>query len=213
MAIELCSAETIPRISFSHVFCSSMPLNTSIDFEFDIPINNIDQERYYSSADELFSNGKILPLQIRKEIFPPPKQPQKPQPQSGNATGKNTKVGIKEANDENQSCKSFWQFKRSSSLNFVSGYKRKLFPSTLLSRSSSTGSAPIPKVKPGQNYEKEKPYTFLKSSTNNQKPPLKRGFSFGYHGNGVTINPVLNVPLVDVFCFSSVFLTGKDKKK
>ncbi|XWS75482.1 hypothetical protein CRYUN_Cryun01aG0092700 [Craigia yunnanensis] len=239
MAIELCPAKPIPRISFSHDFCSSMqqyctplpstsfPLNSSIDFEFDVRINNIDQECYYSSADELFSNGKILPLQIRKKISPPKQEeqppPEKPQLQAGNTTPKDIKVAIKEENDQNQSSKSFWQFKRSSSLNFVSGYKQRLCSSTLLSRSSSAGSAP--KVKPGpvlkeghvignhrQNHQKEKSYPYLQSSRINQKLPLKKSFTYGSHGNAVTINPILNVPLVDVFCPSSVFLTGKDKK-
>ncbi|XP_022760139.1 uncharacterized protein LOC111306585 [Durio zibethinus] len=228
MAVELCAAQTIPRISFSHDFCSSMqqcclpllsasmPLNSSCDFEFDVRINNFDQECYYSSADELFSNGKILPLQI-KESISPSKQEQKPSltiPQATNASSK----------DQNQSSKSFWQFKRSSSLNFISGYKRRFCSSsTLLSRSSSTGSAP--KVKPGsvlkdgrgignlkQNYPKEKSLPCLQSSTSKHKPPLKKSYTYGSHGNGVTINPILHVPLVDVFCLSSVFLTGKGKK-
>ncbi|XVF71621.1 hypothetical protein PTKIN_Ptkin12aG0053600 [Pterospermum kingtungense] len=242
MAIELCSAGTIPSgVSFSRGLCSSMqqhspllpstslPSDSSFDFEFDVRINNIDEECYHSSADELFSDGKILPLQVRKlEISPPQPPPRKPKPQAANATPKNTKVTTQEADDQNRSSRtSFWQFKRSSSLNFVSGYKRRLFPSTLLSRSSSTGSAP--KVKPGgpnvkeghhdigfhrQNYQKEKSYPWLQSSTNNRRPPLKKSSAYyGSHGNGVTINPILHVPLVDVFCFSSVFLTGKDKKK
>ncbi|XWS36923.1 hypothetical protein CRYUN_Cryun20dG0126900 [Craigia yunnanensis] len=195
MAVELCPAQTKPRISFSHGFCSSMQqycpplrstsllLNSSTEFEFDVPINNIDQVCFYSPADELFSNGKILPLQIKKK-FSPPKQEeqppsQKPQPQAGNARSK----------DKNQSSKSFWQFKRSSSLNFVSGYKRRLFTSTLLSRSSSTESAP--KVKPGPDLRdghgidnhrqkknnQKKSLPCLQSSTNNEKPPLKNSFT------------------------------------
>ncbi|XVE72083.1 hypothetical protein DITRI_Ditri11bG0010500 [Diplodiscus trichospermus] len=222
---------------------ASMPLNSSIDFEFDVGIENTDQECYYSSADELFSNGRILPLQIRKKISPqkqqlqrcpPPPPPQKkkkkqqqlqpptqkPQTQAGNATPKQIKVASKEANDQNQSCMSFWQFKRSSSLNFVSGYKVRLCPpSTPLSRSSSTW--PAPKLKQGhvignhrQNRLKDEfSYPCLHSSTNNQNPPLKKSFAYGSHGNGVTINPVLNVPSVDVFCLSPIFLTGKDKKQ
>ncbi|XVF31593.1 hypothetical protein REPUB_Repub17cG0004300 [Reevesia pubescens] len=232
MAMELCQAETIPRISFSHDFCSSMEqnsllrstnsltLNSSIDFNFDVRISDSDQEYYYLSADELFSHGKILPLQIKKEICPSKQEeqppPQKTQPQARYCSSK----------DQNQSSKSFWQFKRSSSLN-----KRRLSLcpfSTLLSKSSSTGLAP--KVKSGpvlkdghangnhrqkQNYQRQKSLPcLLQSSTSNQKPPnLKKSFTYGSHGNGVTVNPILNVPLVDVFCVSSVFLTGKDKKK
>ncbi|XP_017974547.1 PREDICTED: uncharacterized protein LOC18602037 [Theobroma cacao] len=246
MTIEFCPAETIPRISFSHDFGSStispmqqycplrstsLPLNSSIDFEFDVRINSIDQE-CYSSADELFSNGKILPIQIKKNISPSKQDQQqptshKPQPQARNASSNDIEVATKEPNDQNQSSKSFRQFKRSSSLNFVSGYKRRLCPSKLLSGSSSTGSAP--KVKPGpvlkdghgphgignhrQNNQKEKSLPCLQSSTSNQKSPLKKSFTYGSHGNGVTINPVLNVPLVDIFCLSSVFPSGKDKRK
>ncbi|XP_021296785.1 uncharacterized protein LOC110426029 [Herrania umbratica] len=246
MAIDLCPAEAIPRTSFSLDFGSStisplqqccplrstsFPLNSSIDFEFDVRINSIDQE-CYSSADELFSNGKILPIRIKKNISPSKQDQQqptshKPQPQARNASSKDIEVASKEPNDRNQSSKSFWLFKRSSSLNFVSGYKRRLCPSKLLSRSSSTGSAP--KVKPGpvlkdahgphvignhrHNNHKEKSLPSLQSSTSNQKSPLKKSFTYRSPANAVTINPALNVPLVDIFCLSSVFLSGKDKKK
>ncbi|XVE72081.1 hypothetical protein DITRI_Ditri11bG0010300 [Diplodiscus trichospermus] len=213
MAIEFCAGETIPRVSFSHDFCSSMQqyyrplpsasmsLNSSIDFEFDVGIENNDQECYYSSADELFSNGKILPLQIRKKISPPKQQLHPPT--------QNPKLKLE-------------MLPQSKS----SGYKLRLCPpSTSLSRSSSTGSAP--KVKPGQflkqdhaignhrqNHQKDRSSCpCLHSSTNKQNTPFKKNFAYGSHGNGVAINPILNVPSVDVFCLSSIFLTGKDKKK
>ncbi|KAF2295324.1 hypothetical protein GH714_032574 [Hevea brasiliensis] len=61
----------------------------------------------------------------------------------------NIKEGMKEMKgesdeltEEKRISKSFWRFKRSSSLNCVSGYGRSLCPLPLLSRSNSTGSAP-----------------------------------------------------------------------
>ncbi|OMP04735.1 hypothetical protein COLO4_09346 [Corchorus olitorius] len=223
MAVELCPA---PRISFSHGFCSSSPIfpmqqcsfpfmdsSINVDFEFDIRIDNIDEESY-SSAEELFCNGKILPREIKKKITNIPSskqeltQKQKPQPQAKitASSSKDIKKIDEEETNNNQnrsngsSKSSFWRFKRSSSLNFVTGNKKKLCSNSSLSRSSSEGSAP--KVKP-----------FLQSSTNTQKSNLKKNNTCGYGYPAATINPILNVPLVDFFCVSSVFFNGKNKKK
>ncbi|KAF4382092.1 hypothetical protein F8388_001237 [Cannabis sativa] len=107
-----------------------------------------------SSADELFSGGKMIPSEIKKKIVsaPPPKQeivdqispPQVDRPlvQTPCVREENSKSSKKETNnegEERQSSKSFWGFKRSSSCG--SGYGRTLCPLPLLSRSNSTGSA------------------------------------------------------------------------
>lgn len=174
MAVELRAAETIPSISFSHslfssaaamqhCYCpplrsTSLPLESTTEFEFDVRINNSDdQECYISSAYELFSNGKILPLQIKK-------QPDAPT------------INASSMNQNQSSNQSVWQLKRSS----------RLCPST-------------PKVKADGHRSR------------NKKNSFKHG-SYG-HGNGtVAINHVANVPLVDVFCVSSFFLTANRKK-
>ncbi|GAA0147511.1 hypothetical protein LIER_36530 [Lithospermum erythrorhizon] len=85
MAVDVCSdfshsLVTSPRISFSHdlkesdivpVECfNAQPdhflLEQKIDFDFDFCINPSSSSSTISSADELFSNGKILPFQIKK---------------------------------------------------------------------------------------------------------------------------------------------------
>ncbi|OMO80217.1 hypothetical protein CCACVL1_13110 [Corchorus capsularis] len=179
--------------------CSSPFMDSSnVDFEFDIRIDSIDKESY-SSAEELFCNGKILPREMKKKINDIPSskqeliitQKQKPQPQAkitASSSKDIKKMNEEETNNNNNnqnrsngssSKSSFWRFKRSSSLNnFVTGNKKKLCSNSSLSRSSSEGS--VPKVKP-----------FLQSSTNyTQKSNLKKN----------TINPILNVPLVDFSC-------------
>ncbi|KAA8547792.1 hypothetical protein F0562_004221 [Nyssa sinensis] len=247
MAIELCSDNSgmvmSPRISLSyglsqmdvapveqHHFRSNTS-SSSIDFDFCV-LESFDLET--SSADELFSDGKILPVQIKKKIVPPkqihrlkPPIPPSPPPllsdrrdvdscseNSKNESLKETKKTSSEP-DEKQSCKSFWGFKRSSSLNCVSGYARNLCPLPLLSRSNSTGSTPNVK----HHLQKNQPDALLKPSQSSssssgsiyQKPPLKK--SYGAYGNGVRINPVLNVP-ANFFGLGSIFSSsGKDKIK
>ena len=82
MAVELCPKNsspgliTSPRISFSHDLSQSdiVPIeqrvlrsnsSSGIDFNFCIR-DGYDQQS--SSADELFSDGKILPVQIRQNL-------------------------------------------------------------------------------------------------------------------------------------------------
>ncbi|KAM6567269.1 hypothetical protein CsatA_026397 [Cannabis sativa] len=175
MAIDLCSEKSpamvvtsngsTPRISFSYDFLqsdvvpieqrplrsNSSGLNSSIDFDFCVRESFSEES---SSADELFSGGKMIPSEIKKKIVsaPPPKQeivdqispPQVDRPlvQTPCVREENSKSSKKETNnegEERQSSKSFWGFKRSSSCG--SGYGRTLCPLPLLSRSNSTGSA------------------------------------------------------------------------
>lgn len=269
MAIELCSekspamgvisnssSSSTPRISFSYDFIqsdvvpieqrplrsNSSGLNSSIDFDFCIRESFAEES---SSADELFSDGKIIPTEIKKKIVPAPQKqeildqnaPQVDQAlsQTPGVRDESNKSSKKESNegDEKQSSKSFWRFKRSSSCG--SGYGRTLCPLPLLSRSNSTGSADESKPinikrapmmsKEGSNSTKQNSQKSfnafnklqssqshnLGSSCSYQKPPLKKGH--GAYGNGVSINPVLNVPAANLFAIGSIFTNGKNKTK
>nr|GME08109.1 uncharacterized protein LOC109177542 isoform X2 [Ipomoea batatas] len=199
MAVELCSEDSrsiimSPRISFSgdvspaevvpveqrnmRVSSSS---SSSIDFDFCV----LDYES--SSADELFLDGKILPIEIKRRMD--------------------------DGADRKQSSKP-WRFRRSSSLSCGSG---ALCPLPLLSRSNSTGSSsPITKdsfnSKP--HYKKFSSSSIKQShsvisATHYQKPPVKKFMSNG----GIRINPVLNIPPASLFGLSSIFSGGKDKNK
>ncbi|KAG8382878.1 hypothetical protein BUALT_Bualt05G0125100 [Buddleja alternifolia] len=213
MAVDVCSEISSPRISFSHdlkeldfvpIENHKLHLNPTIDFDFFVSQNFPQQ---ISSADELFADGKILPVEIKKII--PPKQTHKSEPQK-----KRLIEFLSTENDEfeNPSPKPFWQFRRSSSVNCENarsnngGLLRSLH---FLTRSNSTGSAPNPKPSPKvlqkQNSLKEASIRRESSSgsslnqyypyNNNlaKKPILKKSTSRSY-GNGVRINPVLNIP-------------------
>ncbi|KAI9128396.1 hypothetical protein K1719_001389 [Acacia pycnantha] len=174
MAVELCSencgvSTMSPRISFSHDFSqsdvipveqtpfrsNSSGLNSS--FDFDVCVRELES----SSADELFSDGKMLPSEIKKKKKKKDQSPLSQVPhtetvrenastnkKTKNESLKEIKQQQKQQNDEvdekqssNNSNKSFWGFKRSSSCG-SGGYGRSLCPLPLLSRSNSTGSAP-----------------------------------------------------------------------
>lgn len=172
MAIELFSENSgmgmSPRISFSHDLCQtdnnngvlieqrrpSMDSASSIDFDFHVR-ESFEQDNS-SSADELFSDGKIRPLQIKRskskkttifsskrmdfqsESLPPP--PPLPLPLPNAVDDDEEAIGNGNSKfDPKQSSKSFWRFNRSSSCG--SGYGRSLCPLPLMSRSNSTGSS------------------------------------------------------------------------
>ncbi|GAV85538.1 hypothetical protein CFOL_v3_28974 [Cephalotus follicularis] len=232
MAIDLCSENSnlSPRISFSHDLSQfdtapveqQHPLirsnSTGIDFDFCVR-ESFDKES--SSADELFFDGKILPTEIKKRV--PPLSLPVPRVMYGNGNN-NENVPSKEKvvrdetgdeTEERQSSKSFWRFKRSSSLNCGSGYGRSLCPLPLLSRSNSTGSTPKESHNRKQHSHKQasfKASQFPSSTSNNQKPPLKKNYG-SYYGSGVRINPVLNVPSGNLFGLVSFFSNAKDKSK
>ena len=271
MAIELCSekspamagvsnnSSSTPRISFSYDFIqsdvvpieqrtlrsNSSGLNSSIDFDFCVR-ESFGEES--CSADELFSDGKILPTEIKKKIAPvQPKLENLDQntiqvvdqalSQTSGVRDETNKSSKKDSNEgeERQSSKSFWRFKRSSSCG--TGYGRTLCPLPLLSRSNSTGSAdeskpinikrPPMMSKEGFNVTRQNTHkggfngsNKLQSSQSHnsgsscgsyQKPPLKKGH--GAYGNGVSVNPVLNVPPANLFAIGSIFANGKNKTK
>lgn len=218
-----------PRISFSHDLCqtdvvpveqhnlSSLTSSSSIDFNFHIRQSS-NQEYSSSSADELFSDGKILPVEIKKNISieqPPPPLPPPPPPHTPD--DKELKV----ISDEKQSSKSFWGFKRSSSLNCGSGYGRSLCPlPPLLSRSNSAGSSSNVK-RSSQKHSSaasvnkgSQSSSSSSSSASYQKPPMKKNITYGAYGNATGhINPVLNVPSANFFGLGSIFCNTKDKNK
>ncbi|XP_068638066.1 uncharacterized protein [Aristolochia californica] len=189
--IEMCSESPgwtmSPRISFSHDLAQpegipidrhrsdSTLLDSSPDFNF--CINDRLQEES-SSADELFSDGKILPILPRsnsKETCgsKPPKIPPVPPPIY--PTLSETKPLIEEPKKESlreiiamtdppteekpPASKSFWRFTRSSSLNCGAGYKRSLICKLpLLNRSNSTGSvSQSSKKESSKSAQKQKP--------------------------------------------------------
>ncbi|KAI3453043.1 hypothetical protein Pfo_009706 [Paulownia fortunei] len=180
MAVDVCSEFSSPvvspRISFSHdlkeldfVPVESHParsdallLNPTIDFDFCIG-QGFSQE--ISSADELFANGKILPVEIKK--ITPPQGIHQSDPISGHSKPESTHKNVEFANENTQkkrlieflsssfdadeeeekpSTKPFWQFRRSSSVNCDNGRGNGLLRSLqFLTRSNSTGSVPNPK--------------------------------------------------------------------
>ncbi|XP_039043663.1 uncharacterized protein LOC120182896 [Hibiscus syriacus] len=190
---------------------SSKPssLNSSIDFDFDFCVaKSIEQQQQPpSSADELFSDGKILPTDIKKNNVPseqthhrspPPPPPPLPPPPPEDVNVDSTKHSSKS---------SFWNFKRSRSFTCGNSYGRSLCPLSLLWRSNSTGSTPSIK-QPSSNPKHINSHKHL-------KPPLKKNTTaYKLHGNiigGVHVNPALNVPSLNLFGLGSNFSNGKAK--
>lgn len=202
----MCSV-TSPRISFSRDLVQAegqndsrrdtMLLESNPEFEF---ITSSCSES--CSADELFYNGVILPVdRISKHVQkcrPPPTLPPLPPVPK---TEQLMVVGYEEKqthHHQQQQSKSFWGFKRSSSLN--SDVKKSLICNLpILPRSNSTGSV--------SNKQR------LKDKKNN------KGY-MGSYGNGVKISPVLNVPppyiskgTATLFGLGSLLRSGKRDKK
>ncbi|XWS48288.1 hypothetical protein CRYUN_Cryun13aG0062300 [Craigia yunnanensis] len=252
--------ETSPRVSFSHDLgqadhlpmdlnesrTDTMLLESCSDFEFNICSSSFEQES--SSADELFANGMILPVRLQeKQVFQKCELPAlvslPPRPKLSTAedSKKESMRQIMPVNsdlEEKPQSKSFWAFKRSSSLNC--GIKKSLICSLpLLSRSNSIGSVPNPKRSSIKNSNKHSSQKFssismIKSSSSSssssccpscnayqfpQKPPLKKNHGNSY-GNSVRISPILNVPppyiskgTSNLFGLVSFLRNGKDKKR
>ncbi|KAE8679767.1 peptidyl-tRNA hydrolase family protein [Hibiscus syriacus] len=221
MALELFSDNSgmSPRISFSLDLChfdqvpvdqrplrsSSKPpsLNSCIDFDFCVA-ESLEQQQP-SSADELFSDGKILPTDIKKNNVPSKQtdhqsSPPPPPPPHDGANVDSTKDSSNEDDQKQSSSKSsFWGFKRSRSFPCGSGYGRSLCPLPLLSKSNSTGSTP--NIKQPSNKHLKPP---LKKSTASYKP-------YGNINGSVHVNPVLNVHSLNLFGLGSIFFNGKAK--
>ncbi|XP_022754887.1 uncharacterized protein LOC111303106 [Durio zibethinus] len=254
----MCS-ETSPRLSFSHDLGqadnlpiklnesrrNTMLLESCSDFEFNICSSSFEQE--YSSADELFANGMILPVRFQEKKVVHKCQlpavvslPPCPKLSTAEDSKKESIRQIMLVNsdlEEKPKSKSFWGFKRSSSLNC--DIKKSIICSLpLLSRSNSTGSVPNPKrssMKDSNKHSSQKllSISMTKSSSSSssssccsncnayqfhQRPPLKKNHGKSY-GNGFRISPVLNVPphyiskgTANLFGLGSFLRTGKDKK-
>ncbi|GMI87838.1 hypothetical protein like AT1G68330 [Hibiscus trionum] len=259
MAIEVLSEISSPRISFSDDLhqndgadsieeCRHRRLDTSLlsssssDFDFCFE-NSFVQE--LPSADELFSNGKILPIEMKRKPVVPKQSHSHRQPEpvavsvhspprrtitTDNSGKKRLKefLSMSIDADDKPASKSFWQFKRSSSLNCESTRSKSLIRSLqFLTRSNSTGSAPTPKETQKHTLLKQ-PSLWRKSSVSRsssgtyyytQKAVLKKSCSA--HGtSGVRVSPVLNLPhpiisnvTVSFFGLGSLFCNGKVKKK
>ncbi|PKI75635.1 hypothetical protein CRG98_004036 [Punica granatum] len=243
------SSTISPRISFSHDLTlydvvpveqphfkpdSHSALNPGFEFDLGNP-QSFDHESC-SVADELFSQGKILPTEIKKKTTttePSMKQ--------------NPKLSGEPEKQQSSNSKSFWRFKRSSSLNCGSGYGRKLCPLPLLSRSNSTGSTEVPLTKEGHPYYQKQQQQLLPSNCSqkhpppapppppppppaskplqarlsngynqSQRPPLRRsGVTSSYNGstNTMRVNPALNVHSGNLFGLGSIIFNGKDKNR
>ncbi|XP_015069097.1 uncharacterized protein LOC107013735 [Solanum pennellii] len=233
MAIDMISdppsLATSPRISFSHNLSPSNLTNilqkTQIqepihsNSEFDFCISNAET----SSADELFSDGLIRPIQLQEKFVNSSKQTilskkaqsLPPLPQN-DQNDQNPKQEIK---TEQQKSHSFWGIKRSSSVHCVNTHKKSssFWSLPLLSRSNSTGSVPNSKKQGTLQLKQIKNsstpasfYTFPSA----QKPPLRKnyGAAGSNYGNGIRISPVLNVASQNLFGFGSLFRNGKRKK-
>ncbi|KAG6601812.1 hypothetical protein SDJN03_07045, partial [Cucurbita argyrosperma subsp. sororia] len=260
---EISSVGISPRISFSHDLnqADSLPSSSDcnrgrldlslLESDFDFCIGNLLLQDL-SSADELFCNGKILPVEIKKSVEPnrevskpnesTPPIPPDPPTSSVSSEKKSLKELLSASFDaeEKPHSKSFWQFKRSSSLNCESSKSRGLIRSLhFLSRSNSTGSALNSKHQSQSqskdsrtpNLQKQPSISSRKSSVSScsnsyfansfsQKPSTRRNFGAN-NGNGVRImSPLLNLPppyiskvTVSFFGFGSLFCNGKNKKK
>ncbi|GER32786.1 adenine nucleotide alpha hydrolases-likesuperfamily protein [Striga asiatica] len=183
MAVDVCTEITSPRISFSYDLKDmdfvpvenhgrrpdSFLLNPAVDF--DLCRGLLPHE--ISSADELFANGKILPVQIKRpNITPPGPIPAqtKPNPNTAPENGQNDAASNNENTEKKRLVeflsngdedgeiekpppsaaaaeRPFWQFRRSSSADSESGRVGGLLRIRslhFLTRSNSTGSVPNP---------------------------------------------------------------------
>ena len=252
MCSEMLPLITSPRISFSHDLnieeddeqvevkmeedqedqedSSSMDVSDILDndhegqlFDFSFS-DSFTFEPSSSSADELFSDGLIRPLQLEEKFVTTSKHASVPPTLSQNSSTNDDPSLLKDANvvatmstaanvvessehkNQNQAnSKSFWKINRSSSVHVdEDSYKKSSFWSLpLMLRSNSTGSAPSPRQISKEN-KKHNMQKQLKCSTASsssfymyqlsQKPPLKRNHGGSYGNNGVFTNPVLNVP-------------------
>lgn len=228
----MCSETSPPRFSFSndlpvspinhHVnlprrdtLLMTMDSNSESEFEFSITRSSLHSES--SSADELFSNGVILPIQIQNQPTTkkhtlrgePPYTRLPPRPCSS-PVEKTKKQSTRESHS-----RSFWGFSRSKSLNC--GTKKGLFSSSSsLPRSNSAGSATNQKRTNSRDSGKgpggPSPYPVQKSGSG-------KGYGGSYYGDGLRISPVLNVPTpciskgtANLFNLGSFLRVGKAKK-
>ncbi|XP_004503408.1 uncharacterized protein [Cicer arietinum] len=221
----MCSEPDSPRFSFSYDLSESQQKvstmkhdvscrDTNVEFEFSTS-RSIEFET--SCADELFSNGVILPMQINQDKKNNTTKSQNtklpPRPCSTKIKKENI---IKEVQEiTNTQTNSFWGFKRSKSLNCNDTKKSFTCFSPPLSRSNSTGSSPNLKR---MNSNRQQYYSSSCSVLNLY--PVQKCCSGKSYVNGFRISPVLNIPnpscfskgSVSLFGFGSFLGVGKGKK-
>ncbi|KAI3761031.1 hypothetical protein L1987_51436 [Smallanthus sonchifolius] len=159
----------------------------------DLRLENSDHH-HASTADELFSDGKILPEPMKSKTETHKPTPSRPEHEE-----------LKQQNS-----KSFWGFKRSSSCS--NGYGRSLCPIALLSRSHSTGSSTGSKQSSSSSKEEfNKKYRHVQKPSVSQRHPLRKtGYGYGNNtSNGIRVNPVLNLGFGSFFTSNS---KNKNKK-
>lgn len=224
-----------PRISFSHDLQTQPDVDvlladhrrqddSAADFRFDVRRGMEDET---STADELFSGGKILPFLPRSNskdasFAKPPGLP--PVPPPAPAPRKESLREIMAAEEPAaatgaSSKSSFWRFKRSSSLNSGSGIKRGLLHKLpLLHRSNSTGSVGQESKRktttPPSSQSQPRPVASMPATAKKRETAVRPG---GYGNGGVRINPVLNVPppyissgTTNLFGFGYFFRPARD---
>ncbi|GMH01910.1 hypothetical protein Nepgr_003749 [Nepenthes gracilis] len=143
---DLKEAENVPIESYTCRLDSSLLDSSTFDFAFSVDSSIT---RNPSTADELFSDGKILPMDIKMEPRtekPAPHQSEfspslAPQIENLNPSKKRLKDYLV-VSVEDQKPKSFWKFRRSNSLNCDDSRSSRGLIASLksLSRSSSTSS-------------------------------------------------------------------------
>ncbi|CAD5185889.1 unnamed protein product [Musa acuminata subsp. malaccensis] len=221
-----------PRISFSHDvdlpqtdasestdadrrLDVSLPLEVSApsDFDFSLAIDALSHD--HSLADDLFSDGKLLPLPIKN----PPSSSRPSAPVAAppaTATCRRSRDSLREmmtgpeANGIGRASPPtpFWRFRRSSSVGYGSS-RSSLCPFPLLrSKSSGSSSTQRPNAKPGitdNSYSSagigkgsSRPFSELFRKGANE-PKTKVYYYSGnsrrsYGSNAVRISPILNVP-------------------
>ncbi|XP_035541643.1 uncharacterized protein LOC109010678 [Juglans regia] len=225
----MCSETSPPRLSFSHDLDQAevVPIEHTVnrrdsslldpDSEFEFSIS-CSFEHESCSADEIFSNGVLLPFQVKDKVIVSPKEIRtsscEPRPSAQlpplpceNSSKKQSVKELLLRNSDNlekkQAFKSFWGFRRSSSLN--SDCKRSmLFSLPLLSRSNSIGSVPNPKRTTSKdvhkhNSQKQGSISMPRFSSSSpasailqQKPLLKKNYGGSFNGTA-RISPVLNI--------------------
>ncbi|CAN4088829.1 unnamed protein product [Withania somnifera] len=240
MISEAPSLAASPRISFSHDLTTTNtntntnihdypqvqePLFSTSEFDFCVS-SSTDTET--SSADELFSDGLIRPIQLQEKFVtcskqtPLSKKTQKlvnstpPLPQN-DQNDQNPKQEIK---SEHQKKNSFWGIKRSSSVHCVNSHKKSssFWSLPLLSRSNSTGSVPNSKKQSTLQLKQIKNSSSVPASyytyPSAQKPPLRKNYGAAgpNYGNGIRVSPVINVASQNLFGLGSLFRNGKHQK-
>ncbi|XP_061344934.1 uncharacterized protein LOC133290829 [Gastrolobium bilobum] len=238
----MCSETAPPRFSFSHDDLSEdVPhkdtlLDMELNHEFEFSTStSLEFESSYSSADELFSNGVILPMQTQERnttrkhtrYGEPPYTRLPPRPCTP-TVDRMKKKSIREVLDVNPVYEKktqsmpLWGFSRSKSFSCDTN-KSLICSSPPLSRSNSSGSA----LNPKRMISNKQPSSAAKSlssscSTLNlypmQKSPSGKSYG-GSYANGLWISPVLNVPTpyiskgsASLFGLGSFLRVGKAKK-